>query len=499
MQKTVAFPLGNGKGGKKIVSEANSLTKIAKNKKIWLKLKRDTHPDQRKGALRQTIVCVRSTRFKTDLSNRSLQINAIVCAIRQKQQLTKAQYTHKIMPAIGYHFSAKTISRTRGQSAIASVSYRTAEKLKDERLDQTFDYTRKQGVEFVYHAVPQNAVEWAHDIEKAWNEIERVENRKNSTVAREFEVAFPHQLDEQQREYILKDFVREEFTRKGFMATAAIHSPSPDGDERNYHAHIMIAERQLDENGFSTHKDRRFSSYETRTETLEHLKEKWAELGARQLERAGFEIEAERWRHGHKTLDKQHEAALARSDIEYAEQCDREPTKHLGITATAIEREGKESERGDLNRAIESRNDERQEIKQELASIQEQRTTITQEYEAPSQTRSDDRGADPSHLIGQGLSGVLQAVETLAIGLESFLFSTSPPEPKVKPPIQPPPVKTADIQKQEANKQAQEFEQNQGLSRENLPSGADEDYKERIKRMWEEQERQRSQERGHER
>ncbi|MDD2800026.1 MAG: MobA/MobL family protein [Methylococcales bacterium] len=296
------------------------------------------------------------------------------------------------MPAIAYHFSAKTVSRSRGQSAVAAVSYRTAEKLKDERLDKTFDYTRKQGVELVYHAAPKATPDWTQDIGQSWNEVERVENRKNSTLAREYVAAFPHELTEQQREFILKDFIREEFTRKGFMATAAIHSPAPDGDERNYHVHILFSERPLDESGFAKNKDRRFSSYENREETLGHLKEKWAELGARQLERAGHDIEAARWRHGHETLEKQQAAALARGDNDYAEQCDREASKHLGVTATAIEREGKASERGDLNRDIESRNTERQEIKAELASIEQQQAKLEAEPESPAPRSLDEYG-----------------------------------------------------------------------------------------------------------
>ncbi len=280
------------------------------------------------------------------------------------------------MPAIGYHFSAKVISRAKGQSAVASVSYRTAEKLKDERLDKVFDYTRKQGVEFVYHAAPKDAPEWVHDIGQAWNQVERIENRKNSTLAREFEAAFPHELTDQQRAWMLKDFVREELTRKGFLATSAIHTPSHDGDERNYHVHIMLAERQLDADGFAKAKDRRFSDFATRDETLDGLKEKWADLCARQLERAGLPVEAERWRHGHKTLAEQRSLALARGDDAYAVECDRQPTQHLGPVATEIERDGRESHRGNENRAIEADNAERQRIKQEAARLEQQHAAL---------------------------------------------------------------------------------------------------------------------------
>lgn len=273
------------------------------------------------------------------------------------------------MAACGYHFEAKPISRSDGRSAVAAASYRTGEKLRDERLGQTCDYTRKQGIVFVYHAAPKNAPDWAHDLGTAWNAVERAETKKNATLALDYICAFPHQLDRQQREYILKDFVREQFTRKGFMATAAIHEPDKNGDQRNHHAHIMFSYRPLDENGFSKNKDRRFSEYASRKETLAHLKERWAELSARQLERAGFQLEAERWRHGHKTNPEQSALALARGDRDYAERCDGEATRKLGEAATHLERQGIRTERGDQNRAIEARNAERAALKREAEGI----------------------------------------------------------------------------------------------------------------------------------
>jgi len=41
-----------------------------------------------------------------------------------------------------YHFSAKVISRGKGQSAVASASYCSGEKLVDERTGETKFYQR---------------------------------------------------------------------------------------------------------------------------------------------------------------------------------------------------------------------------------------------------------------------------------------------------------------------------------------------------------------------
>lgn len=283
------------------------------------------------------------------------------------------------MPAVAYHCHAKVISRTKGQSAVASAAYRTGQRLEDERYGKVQDFSRKGGVELVWHAAPAGAPEWARDVGQTWNEVERAEVRRNSTLAREYVAAFPSQLNAQQREWMLKDWVREEFTRKGLIATAVIHAPDKNGDERNFHTHVMVSERPVDADGWSKHKDRSMIS----RETLAEIREKWAELGARQLERAGYEVEAERWRHGHKTLQQQEAAARERGDLEYVEQVrDREPTTHVGHVATAIERKGRVSERGELNREVEARNAERKEIEVDLAAVREELERLVREPDA---------------------------------------------------------------------------------------------------------------------
>jgi ATP-dependent exoDNAse (exonuclease V) alpha subunit len=268
------------------------------------------------------------------------------------------------MPATGYHFHAQVISRKSGQSAIAAVAYRAGDRFHDDRTGALKDYSRKRGVEFVFHAAPKAAPEWAKDIETAWNMKELAEDkstcRATAQLARDYNMTFPHQLTDEQREWMLKDFVREEFTRKNLLSTAVIHAPPSHGDQRNYHAHVMVCDRTMDADGFSKTKDRHWTTraeqkaYEA--EALERMKAKWAELGARQLERAGLALEAERWRHGHKSLEEQRAAALARGDLEFAKECEREATIHLGPHVAAMERKGIRTGRGDQNRVVAERN-----------------------------------------------------------------------------------------------------------------------------------------------
>src|SRR5690606_10936227 len=103
-----------------------------------------------------------------------------------------------------YHFPVKTFSRSYGRSATAAIAYRAAEKIYCEREGRTHDYSRKTGVEHQQIFLPQGAPNhlWQH--EKLWNEVEQRETRKNSTVAREFDIAFPNELNHEQRQAMLK-------------------------------------------------------------------------------------------------------------------------------------------------------------------------------------------------------------------------------------------------------------------------------------------------------
>lgn len=93
-----------------------------------------------------------------------------------------------------YHFSAQIISRSNGSSSIGSSAYRIGEKIEDERTGIIHDYTRKKGIEHTEIIDPSNAPNWAKNRTKLWNEVEKIENSKNSQLAREINIALPKEL-----------------------------------------------------------------------------------------------------------------------------------------------------------------------------------------------------------------------------------------------------------------------------------------------------------------
>lgn len=215
-----------------------------------------------------------------------------------------------------YHLSVKTISRSAGRSATAAAAYRAGAEIVDERTGEIHDYRRKGGVESAVLVLPADAPEWASERAKLWSAAEVSETRKNSTVAREFEIALPSELSAQERAKLAHDFAREIVERHGCAADVAIHAPGRGGDNRNHHAHILCTTRQLTADGFGA-KCRELD--DRKTGEVDRWRERFAQLQNDSLERAGM---AERV--DHRSLKDQ--------------GIDREPTVHLGPAASGYER-----------------------------------------------------------------------------------------------------------------------------------------------------------------
>lgn len=143
-----------------------------------------------------------------------------------------------------YHANIKTISRSKGHSSIAAAAYRAGLLLSDERTGQRHDYRRRDGVVETRCMAPVGSPAWAVDPHQLWAEAERAERRKDSTVAREFEFALPHELDEDQRSSLATDVTRALVERYGFAAQASIHSPGSKGG-LNHHVHILATTRRI--------------------------------------------------------------------------------------------------------------------------------------------------------------------------------------------------------------------------------------------------------------
>ena len=217
-----------------------------------------------------------------------------------------------------YHLSVKSVSRATGRSAPAAAAYRTATLIENERDGLVHDYTRRSGVEDAFLVVPEGAA-WAQDRSALWNAAEAAEKRKDAKVAREYELALPHELNPAQRRSLARGFAQEVVKRFGVAADIAIHAPHPEGDQRNWHAHILTTTRVATAGGLGA-KTRELDVIQTSGPAVEALRELWAVRVNRALERAQV---AERV--DHRSLDRQGLGDLV-------------PTQHLGPAASGMER-----------------------------------------------------------------------------------------------------------------------------------------------------------------
>lgn len=235
-----------------------------------------------------------------------------------------------------YHLSVKTFSRSNGQSATAAVAYRAGAKIYSDRDRCHHDYTRKSDVLHSEIFLPENAPEWALDRQQLWNEVESAEKRKNSTVAREFEVALPHELNEEQRIALVQDFAKQIVARHGCAVDAHLHDDRSRNKKQNFHAHIMLSTRRLEQDGFTT-KTRELD--ERKSGEVIYWREQWAKTTNEHL-------------HEHGIRDKNNNLIGIDHRSLKDQGLEREPTIKMGVGASALERKGIKTELGNFNRAV---------------------------------------------------------------------------------------------------------------------------------------------------
>jgi Ti-type conjugative transfer relaxase TraA len=266
-----------------------------------------------------------------------------------------------------YHCSMKPIARGSGRSAVAAAAYRSATRLENERDGFVHDFTRKLGIEHAEVVVPEGSgAEWALDRSVLWNAAEFAEKRKDARVAREFEVALPFEMNGKQRVELVREFAGRLANRYGAAVDFAIHSPQGDTDARNHHAHLMMTTRVVGPHGFGekTEIEREnkwllTNDLPTSHMQLRDIREEWGDLSNAHLARAGLDIRIDHRSHSDRGLEI-------------------EPTGHVGVYATQMDRRGVEVSRSALDAGAGQRNGEliRSEPEQLLSIITNEKSVF---------------------------------------------------------------------------------------------------------------------------
>lgn len=150
-----------------------------------------------------------------------------------------------------FHTSVRTFSRAKGHNALDQAAYRGALLLTDPKTQAVFDYRGRHGVLRVRCMVPPDAPNWADDPQALWTAAEAAEKRKDSTVCRNFQVALPHELDEEQRWDLTLDIAKALVDRFGFALQVSHHAPTNE-DPRNFYAHFLATTRRIEAQGLTS-------------------------------------------------------------------------------------------------------------------------------------------------------------------------------------------------------------------------------------------------------
>lgn len=235
-----------------------------------------------------------------------------------------------------FRFKVISVGRSAGRRATAAAAYRSGERLRDERSGNLYNYSRRRDVAHTEIFLPSHlaggADAWAAHRERLWNRAERTEKRSNSRVAREYQLSLPHELNLAQQVSLARGFSRELAERYNVAVDLAVHLPRPDGDPRNFHAHLLTTTREVTPKGLGAKTGLELSGSERRRRELPDsrqeirtLRERWAVLTNEALRDANVDVRVD-----HRSLA--------------AQGIDREPMPEFPAGVLRMERRGVRSE-----------------------------------------------------------------------------------------------------------------------------------------------------------
>lgn len=250
-----------------------------------------------------------------------------------------------------YHLHVQTLSRGEARSFVSALAYRWALKLHDERLGLTVDFRRRRGV------MATGIVGFDGQAGLLANACEAAERRRDARVGREIVGALPAELGDAARTAIVSSFAESIHRRHGVAVMWAVHAPDNNGDHRNWHAHLLLTTRKM-QNGILAEKTRELDDPAQSGVHVEAFRIDWENLVNAELARAGVNARIDR-----------------RSLVDRGEE--RAPAEHLGPHASKLERQRPFSTtRGARNAASKTEAEEWVKVDAQLTRIEQQLARI---------------------------------------------------------------------------------------------------------------------------
>ncbi|HFZ6603929.1 TPA: MobQ family relaxase [Streptococcus agalactiae] len=284
-----------------------------------------------------------------------------------------------------FHFNISMISRGKSKSAVASAAYISCEKIKNEWDGVTHDYHNKKGLLHSEIFLPKNIPIRLKDRATLWNNVELNEKASNAQLARNFIIALPKELSFEENKRLITDFIQENFVSKGMIVDLAIHDESNEGNN-NIHAHIMTTLRPINEKGEWLAKSKKEYVLD---EKGEKVKLKSGNYRTRKVELTDWNNKgnAEKWRENfarlcNQYLEKNHQEKRVDHRSYKRQGIEEIPTIHMGASASALEKKGIETDKGNINREIKKHNSLVKAIKEKLLEINSWLNSLVSTFQA---------------------------------------------------------------------------------------------------------------------
>jgi MobA/MobL family protein len=249
----------------------------------------------------------------------------------------------------------ETHARGKGHSALAGVAYRLGLRLVDKRTGVIHDFRRRQLGEEIVAALtlaPKGAPAWASDPELVWNAVEAAEKRKDAQVGHDFRIPIPLGLSDQQAVALATSMAQYIVDDLHTIVSVGLHRDADRDalgevkplDKQGFHAHLYFPTRRLDfdedlggagtegqggDAGWNfTKKLTVLAHKKTASACIEAMNERWAALANEHAAAQGL------------VADYTH-LSYKRLGLETKAQ------PKLGAAATAMERRGVQTHKGD--------------------------------------------------------------------------------------------------------------------------------------------------------
>ena len=225
----------------------------------------------------------------------------------------------------------------------------------------------------------------------------KIEKNRNAQLAREIELALPIELSAEQNLTLIREYANQHFVAAGMCADICIH----DKKDENPHAHIMLTMRPFN-------KDKTWGTKQKKEYVFDHNGNKIYDPKTRLYKCKSVsaidwndQTKAEEWRQGwadsvNRFLEQNNIAERIDHRSYERQGIEQLPMIHMGVVASAMERKGILTDRGNTNRKIRSMN---QELRQLRARINKLHKRLDEEAKAEPIIQQSNAPAPSENLI----------------------------------------------------------------------------------------------------